>query len=110
MSAILPNDMLFHIVSHLDASGTHSKSVRRALVRLAQAHSTFKKPALATLWRSLPDAKALEHLLCVLGIAQEHLQGTRQDSARLVGVLTCVGSVSALTVSLIEVVRNARNP
>ncbi|PIL23599.1 hypothetical protein GSI_14912 [Ganoderma sinense ZZ0214-1] len=78
------NDILRYIVSHLatdldvptpesprfelDDSG--ADEARQALVRLAIAHSTFTKPALAALWRFLPSEEPLKHLLCVVGIAQ----------------------------------------
>ncbi|PIL37413.1 hypothetical protein GSI_01107 [Ganoderma sinense ZZ0214-1] len=79
--AILTEDILFHVVSHLSA--THSRSARRTLVRLARVHSTFKKPALAVLWRSLPSAEALEHLLCAIGIAQEDPQNDHHGLTHL---------------------------
>ncbi|KAM5540938.1 hypothetical protein V8D89_005249 [Ganoderma adspersum] len=49
-----------------------SKSCRKALACLARSHSTFTRPAVAAIWRSLPSPKALEHILCLVGIVQQH--------------------------------------
>ncbi|KAI1793061.1 hypothetical protein LXA43DRAFT_1002605 [Ganoderma leucocontextum] len=82
MSAtVLAEDIIYYITLHLTA--TSSRSARQALARLARAHSSFTKPALAVLWRSLPNAKALEHLLRVVGVAQRHPQNGQQDTPPL---------------------------
>lgn len=44
---------------------------RQALVRLAMAHSTFARPAMSVLWRSLPSDRALKGVLSVVGIAKQ---------------------------------------
>ena len=69
------HDILHCIISHLDPDpyvdpdDAKGRSIRQSLARLATTHSTFTKPALSALWRSLPNDDALKHLLCVIGLA-----------------------------------------
>ena len=68
-------DILHCVISHLDPdrypnpSDPEGWSVRQALARLATTHTTFTQPALSALWRSLPNDRALKHLLCVVRLA-----------------------------------------
>ncbi|PIL25896.1 hypothetical protein GSI_11649 [Ganoderma sinense ZZ0214-1] len=80
MSAIIFNDILYHILSHITADidiqptfescfpsgASKSNTARCTLARLATAHSSFTKPALAALWGFLPSDKALKHILWVI--------------------------------------------
>lgn len=82
-SALAPglHDIFYHIIFCLDPKAlslnnfgketSESKSARKALACLARSHSSFTQPALAAMWRSLPTHEALEHLLCVIGIAHK---------------------------------------
>ena len=75
------HDIFYHILSHLapDLKGLNiafnetleAMDTRKTSACLARTHSSFTKPALTEMWRSLPNQKALEHLLCVVGIARK---------------------------------------
>lgn len=92
------HDIFYHILSHLIPElkvltigfreMTESKSARKALACLARTHSSFTRPALAQMWRSLPSKKPLEHLLCVVGIAQRR-PPEQWDRPALVGESGC---------------------
>ena len=71
-------DIFYCVVSQLDPDSyvnpdpywNPSLSVRQTLVRLAMTHNIFTRPALSMLWRSLPDDRALKHVLSVVGIVK----------------------------------------
>ena len=90
-SPVAIHDIIHCIIAHLDpdpyvddSHNPEGRSVRQALARLARTHSTFTKPALSELWRSLPGDDVLCHLLCVLGIANEVPQEDGWSGPRLV--------------------------
>ena len=92
------HDVFYLILSHLAPSSAEpnsnatssfdetpdSTSARKDLACLARAHRSFTEPTLAVLWRSLPSQKPLEHLLCVVGIAQRLPDSERSDGLSLV--------------------------
>ncbi|KAM5540950.1 hypothetical protein V8D89_005261 [Ganoderma adspersum] len=84
------HDVIHCILAHLDpdpyVNDSHNpegRSIRQALARLARAHSTFTKPTISALWRSLPGDDVLSHLLCVVGIANEVPQEDGWSGPRL---------------------------
>ena len=65
-------DLLYHIVQHLDpdrSSVEDRTRVRQTLLSAALTCRNFARPALAALWRSLPSDKPLTHLLFTLKLA-----------------------------------------
>ncbi|KAI1785462.1 hypothetical protein LXA43DRAFT_953893 [Ganoderma leucocontextum] len=109
MASPLPGleDILHHILAHLAADlrvanvasfdRPDSQSAHQTLARLARAHGTFTRPALAVLWRYLRSDRPLLYLLCVLGIAhtppQKHQRNLpNQPSLEMCGTFATHGS------------------
>ena len=100
-------DIIHCIIAHLDpdpyvddSHNPEGRSIRQALARLARTHSTFTKPALSELWRSLPGDDVLCHLLCVLGIANEVPQEDGWSGPRLVRLSNYTLHSAAITLGI----------
>lgn len=72
-------DVCYQIISNLEPELYHEARLpllRKTLVQAARTCRSFRRPALRTLWKRLPDDRPLVDLLYTLGIVSVERNGT----------------------------------